>query len=877
MPSIDPTTPGSAPPPEPHPLGHPERIGPFRILQVLGEGGMGVVYEAEQSAPVRRRVALKVMKVGMDTKEVVARFEAERQALAVMSHPGIAKVLDAGASDTGRPYFVMELVKGIPLTDYCDLRKLAMRERIELFIAVCQAVQHAHQKGVIHRDLKPSNVLVMEQDGTPMPKIIDFGIAKAINQRLTEKTLVTAYGLAMGTLAYMSPEQAEMSNLDVDTRADIYSLGVMLYQLLVGELPVDPEAVGAPGFLAQLVLRDTDAERPSARAATTGNRERLAELRGIDSGRFRKVLKGDLDWIVLKAMEKDRGRRYETANGLAMDLGRYLRNEPIAARPPTTWYRVRKFTRRNRVAVAAGTAVVAALVAGVVLATRAERVAQREAQTAQEVSDFLTGLFEVGDPSAAQGTSLTAKEILDRGAARIRSELGDRPLVQARLMATMGEAYHGLGRLDAAASLTTEALATMVGHGAAATDVARTQVLLAMVLINQGKFDRAETLNREALATFHRAYGDRYNPDAAGATRTLVFGFLRSRTNLREGETLLRTLLDRERAAAPEDANLANTMDDLCQVLLDEGDVDAARPMCLNALALRRRLFGYDNFGVAVSLQRAGIVNRLQGRYDDALAAYREALAMNGRLYGAEHIEEAWNHLDLSATFRAMGNADSALVHGRAAVRIRRAVLADDNPQLAEALYELATDLRGVGDLRGSAHAFGEALAVEERRLRSLDGSPAENLRDLLAYRVRRAFLLRTLGRAAEGQAQSALASRVLDSALTNGILGPNTPPLTLNAICWWGSLGGLGERVLPLCDAAVAGSEASMRPRIRDSRGLARALTGDYSGAAEDFEAYVARPANAAGVFQRRAWVSALRQGRNPLTREVLDRLILP
>jgi tetratricopeptide (TPR) repeat protein/tRNA A-37 threonylcarbamoyl transferase component Bud32 len=862
-----------------------DTFGPYRILRQLGEGGMGEVYEAEQIEPVRRRVALKVMKLGMDTKEVVARFEAERQAMAVMEHLGIAKVLDAGASQVGRPYFVMELVKGLPLTEYCDVRQLSLRERIELFVPVCQAVQHAHQKGLIHRDLKPSNVLVMEQDGVPVPKVIDFGIAKAISQRLTDKTLVTAFGVAMGTPAYMSPEQAEMSNLDVDTRTDIYSLGVMLYELLVGELPVNPEEVGLQAFIAQLVMRETDPLRPSLRASTAQDAERLAALRRTDSAEFPKALRGDLDWIVLKAMDKDRGRRYETANGLSMDLDRYLRNEPVVARPPTARYRFQKFVRRNRTAVLAAAVVAVALVAGVVLATlgmvratRAERVAQQEAETAREVSDFLVGLFRVGDPSAARGDRVSAQELLDAGAQRIRTELADRPLVRARLMATMGSAYTGLGQPEVATSLLEQALTTLVARGSDALTIARAQSDLAAALVPQGEFDRADSLSREALETFRREYGERYHPDIARVTHTLAFRFLRQNVSLSEGEMRLRSLLTSQQAEPVIDSvDLAATMDFLCWTLINKGDHPAADETCPDALALRRRLFPYDHASTTNSLHRLGAAARDQGRYDEALAAFREALAMSERLYGSDNIAIAWNRHALSRTFRYMGEVDSALPHARDAVRIRREQLADDNPQLAEAYYELATVLRDRGDLNQSVEAFRAGVAVDERGLRDRTGDPALMVSELVRQRARFAALLRQSGRQAEGRDQEAQALRLLDSAMVNGMLGPETPPLVLNSVCWWGSLAGHAERVLALCDAAVEASDEGNRPRIRDSRALARAMTGDHAGAAADFEAYIARPQNVAGVPQRRIWVAALRRGENPFTDQELDRLILP
>jgi eukaryotic-like serine/threonine-protein kinase len=367
------------------------RIGRYKLLQRIGEGGGGVVYMAEQEEPVRRRVALKIIKLGMDTRSVIGRFEAERQALAMMDHPNIARVLDAGATDTGRPYFVMELVRGVKITDYCDQNQLDTRDRLDLFIQICQAIQHAHQKGIIHRDIKPSNVLVTLHDGVPVPKVIDFGIAKATETRLTDKTFFTAYEQIIGTPAYMSPEQAEMSGLDIDTRSDIYSLGVLLYELLTGRPPFDPKELLSHGLdEMRRTLREREPQRPSTMLTTLQGKEltKTAEHRHAEPPKLISLLRGDLDWIVMKALEKDRRRRYETANGLAMDINRYLNNEPVVARPPSRLYRFQKLVRRNKVVFAAGAAVAIALVIGLGTSTWLffeERAAeQQQARLRQE-------------------------------------------------------------------------------------------------------------------------------------------------------------------------------------------------------------------------------------------------------------------------------------------------------------------------------------------------------------------------------------------------------------------------------------------------------------------------------------------------------------
>jgi serine/threonine protein kinase len=501
-------------------------IGPFRLVEVIGEGGMGTVYLAQQQVPVKRLVALKVIKPGMDSNQVLARFEAERQALALMDHPNIAKVLDAGATTAGRSYFVMELVKGVPITTYCDQRRLTPRQRLELFVDVCHAVQHAHQKGIIHRDLKPTNVLVAQYDGKPVPKVIDFGVSKATGAALTDKTLVTGFGTVVGTLEYMSPEQAEMNQLDVDTRSDIYSLGVLLFELLAGTTPLDRRRAQASGMLEALrIIREEEAPTPSNRLSSTDELPAIAASRGLEPAKLTRLVRGELDWIVMKALEKDRGRRYETANGFAADVERYLANEPVEACPPSAAYRLRKFVHRNRTGVLAASFVLLALVAGLVGTTaglvradhhwkRAEKSADEERQAkvreaekhrladertqlaeanarraveekrvADAVREFLQmkllihadvltqadAILHGGGLAANADRDIKVRELLDRAAVELSPEnieknFPNQSLVQAELLATIGATYYGVGETKTAIAFLERAIALARRH-----------------------------------------------------------------------------------------------------------------------------------------------------------------------------------------------------------------------------------------------------------------------------------------------------------------------------------------------------------------------------------------------------------------------------
>jgi serine/threonine protein kinase len=456
--------------PEPAPRGHG---GPFalaamtegpgavidryKLLQVIGEGGFGVVYMAEQQQPVVRKVALKIIKFGMDTRDVVARFEAERQALAMMDHPNIAKVLDGGATKSGRPYFVMELVRGVAITEFCDKNNLSTRERLELFSQVCQAVQHAHQKGVIHRDIKPSNVMVTLRDGTPMPKVIDFGVAKAMHTRLTEKTLFTRFEQFVGTPAYMSPEQAEMSALDVDTRTDIYSLGVLLYELLTGTTPFDTVSLNRAGLAEILrIIREEQPVRPSLRISTIGDGA-TAHKRGSDVAGLSRTLRGDLDWIVMKTLEKERGRRYATAGELADDVRRHLTNEPVMAGPPSTRYRLQKFFARNRAVAVSALIVLLTLFAGIVATTTAMLQSERNADLATEQAeramtavDFLLSTLSLANPEIALNPDTTIQTLLGHTSAKVAESFADYPGAEVRVRATIGRAYARLGEYELA-------------------------------------------------------------------------------------------------------------------------------------------------------------------------------------------------------------------------------------------------------------------------------------------------------------------------------------------------------------------------------------------------------------------------------------------
>ncbi len=730
---------------------HPEHVGPYRVLGLLAHGGMGTVYLAEQTEPVRRRVALKVIKLGMDTREVVGRFEAERQALAVMEHAGIAKVLDAGATADGRPYFVMELVKGTAITNYCDVHRLSTRERLLLFVEVCHAVQHAHFKGVIHRDIKPSNVLVMLQDGVPVPKVIDFGIAKALATPLTNHSLFTEVGRAIGTPAYMSPEQADPSALDVDTRTDVYSLGVMLFELLVGRLPVDPEEVGLSVYLMRLACREAAPRTPSAKFSTMGNDAGSVSMhRRSDPKSLRRELQGDLDWIVMKALDPDRTRRYETVNALAMDIGRHLKNEPVLARPPSVRYRLSRFTRRNRVAVAAGIVVFATLLAGLTVAgvalvrtRRAEAMARQEAEASRQVASFLTNLFKVSDPSEARGNSVTAREILDRGAERIRVELTADPLVQAQLMRTMGSVYREMGLFSQSQPLLEQAIALQRARLAAdSPDLQASMLDLAHLAQQQGRFVVAESIYRRTSAMQEHVLG-RDDPRLA-ITLSALGGMLVTRGRYADAESLLaRALALRARSTLPDDADQARTLRFLASAYLAEGRFADAEPLFRRALDMYAHVVGNDHPDVGRTLNNLGIVYYGLKRYDDAESYYRRAEVSLSRALGADHPNVASININLGEIAWQRGELPEAKIRLRRALEILEKRVTPNHPSIATAEYDLANVLRDEGTHDEAAVRYRRALAIREAVLGPASKGVGEVLTDY-------ARLLRTIGQAGQ-------------------------------------------------------------------------------------------------------------------------------
>ncbi|MDJ0939508.1 MAG: serine/threonine-protein kinase [Woeseiaceae bacterium] len=652
----------------------PAQIADFKILDVLGEGGMAIVYLAEQLEPVKRRVALKILKPGMDSKQIVARFESERQALAVLDHPNIAKVFDGGMTEMGRPYFAMELVKGPPITEYCDSNHLSVEGRLELFLSVCSAVQHAHHKGLIHRDLKPSNLLVAVVDGKPQVKVIDFGIAKATAITLTEETLYTRVGQLVGTPQYMSPEQADFSGLDVDTRADVYSLGVVLYELLVGVVPLDLTAIGEQAL--RTTLREKDVPKPSTRIVQLGDTNtEIAKARSTDVRELRKRLSGDLDWVVMRAIEKDRTRRYETVNALAMECRRFLAHEPVLARPPSAGYLLRRFARRNRVAVLAGSVAMLAVLAGGIAATvgfvqasAAEKRAVAEAAKARQIAQFMVDLFEVSDPSEARGNSITAREILDRGADMIQVELAAQPVVQSALMSTIGSVYTSLGLYEPAQGLLDMAQEQTVSlHGEASVEAARVFYELARLARLRDDSDQAIEYAERSLALRRDLLGPEHDETIDSVSLLGVVYYFGVRYE--EAENVLREA---------------------------------------EQLAIGK--YGEDSAETADIRSTLGSVLHNTAREDEAAEVFRAALEVHRNLYGENHPLVASNLNDLALSVGDSGDLEQAKVLLEQSLASYTAVYPDGHPFRWETQAHLAGVYGSLGDVARAEQTFKEAI-----------------------------------------------------------------------------------------------------------------------------------------------------------------------
>ena len=673
----------------------PISLGPYRLLQKLGEGGMGRVWLAEQSTPVRRQVAVKLIKAGMYDDSVLKRFESERQSLAIMDHPSIAKVFDAGTTSDCQPYFVMEYVPGVPITDYCDQKRLNIRGRMELFIKVCDGVQHAHLKAVIHRDLKPANILVTEVDGKPLPRIIDFGLAKATTPLTPDESMLTRLGSFIGTPGYMSPEQADTSVQDVDTRTDVYSLGVLFYVLLTGSLPFDSRK-NVNEVLRQ--VREDEPPRPSAKIrldkkSFTGN----AQNRGSEPRQLEKLLRGDLDWIAMKALEKDRTRRYATPLDMASDITRYLDHEPVVARPASTAYRVHKYARRHRIAVAVATGLLAMLAAFAVVQrvqlqrTRIERDrANRERDRATRITDFMTGMFQVSDPSEQRGNSVTAREILDKASNDIKTGLAKDPDAQAEMMQVMAEVYINLGLYSRASVLAQQSLE--IRQRILGPEDPRTLVSmngLAQALGDDGHYAQATKMLREENDIERRVLGPE-NPQSLHSMNDLALALWRD-ANSSEAEKLSRETFDiRRRVLGPENRDTLKSMNTLALCLVDLGRFAEAEKLYRETLDIRRRVLGPEHPDTLKSMTNLAGLLTTEGQLSEAEKLNREAFNISQSVLGPENPDTLRAMHNLADSLSKLGNWGEAEKLWRQTLNVRRKVLGPNHPDTALSTYNLA-------------------------------------------------------------------------------------------------------------------------------------------------------------------------------------------
>ena len=738
------------------------RIGPYHILRELGEGGMGVVYLAQQEEPVRRRVALKLIRPGMDSRSFLKRFDNERRTLALMSHPSIASVLDAGTAPDGRPYCVMELVRGLPVSEYCDGRRLDVRRRIELVIEICRAVQHAHQKGVIHRDLKPSNILVRDSEdgeGMPIPKIIDFGLARAADPRLTDEGL-TRHGLVVGTLEYMSPEQADPSHVDVDTRTDIWSLGVVLHEILTGRLPFERRGT-ASEFSKR--LREEEAPRPSSRVLDSDTEP--ARRRSSVPGSLRRALRGDLDWIVLRCLEKNPAQRYASASDLAADLERHLRDEPVLAGPPSILYRASKLWRRRRLVIVATALVSISAVGGIFWRTQADRAHRRladEIGSTDEVAGFLLWILASLESQDHDQREVGVQDIIDNAAREIDRRFSKRPEVKATVLVTLGEGFQKLGWYEVAESFFRDAATLSVTlHGAtqAATHKAlgglaeaslslgrtsaaadalerirdtcpqgegeargrylRASTQLSLVLLLEDELERAEMMCRETHEEQLRTLG----PLARDTfrTRRLLSRILWERGQREEAEQICQEIFDHlQEALGEEHEDTLESAHDLVRIQRHTDRRDAAVALCEHVLAVRTRDLGPrhpDTVDVQVTLASLRYAQR---RFAEAEGLCRSALAVLEKKLGASHPTTLETRRWLALSLFELERHDEAIALCRATLDIHRERFGDERPDTLRALQNLAVMVQKTGDTERAEGLCREALE-KRRRIRGED------------------------------------------------------------------------------------------------------------------------------------------------------------
>jgi eukaryotic-like serine/threonine-protein kinase len=699
-------------------------IGRYRLIEAIAEGGMGEVWLAEQLEPVRRRVALKLVRAGMTTRAIIARFDSERQALALMEHPAIAKVFDAGTAPDGRPYFVMEYVHGVPITTYCDECRLSTRERLELFIRVCEGVHHAHQKAIIHRDLKPSNILVAEVDGRAAPKIIDFGVAKALTQKLTADTLFTQAGVLVGTPAYMSPEQAGSAGEDIDTRSDVYSLGTVLYELLSGVAPLDPTKLSLDEFLRRVRLEDPPKPSTRIRMQEPATSEEVARRRGVAGPQHLvKQIRGDLDWIALKAVEKDRSRRYGSCSELAGDLRRYLNNESVLAVPPSAAYRARKFARRHRAALAAACAILLTLLVAAIVSIRQTIRADAESAVAQAVNDFLQNDMLAQASAASQALEgkpdpdLKVRTALDRAAARLDGKFGRQPEVEAAIRDTIGQTYFDLGLNQEARKQTEQALTLyrrVLGPENRNTIEATNR--LAAIAFRQGMYTQAEMQHAAIVQASRRRLGPEHR-DTLVAMAGLAQDY-RAQGKYAQAEKLQSDTLEAQRRVLGlEHPDTVKSLGDLAVIYYQQGKFAEAEALYNQTLAIDRRTLGREHPTTLRFMNNLALALYQQGKYAEAEDLERETLEIDRRVLGSGHQFTLNAINNLANDKSARGEYAEAEALYTEAIGIQQRVLGPEHPETLVSMGNLAAIYFLRGQTREAETLFDATLQAKRRVL----------------------------------------------------------------------------------------------------------------------------------------------------------------